>query len=1211
MNLEPEKERLQLDLESLGNPMAGVLIQTAPDSNSNNTMLTEHLHSDHLPNDFLRKLFDEICGGGKPDDLQSVTTALETQNFNEEQISQELIPLDGLYVSQKTTSGINEIIVHKIETDVKIKAAAPNKVYYVTEKGVLKDNFDQLLYDYDNKHDWLETSLPEIFECQSVTQYGWSTSKMVLKIYLEKILLQYHERSAPIRVLWKTLEDKIAEFKTLALKQRIAFFDQAGAIDEKIEEIKKMQEVVDYIHKTWQQIKAHRKLYGVEGPEDLPKKLIVRKFTNKDSKQDFMIDLVDLNKEEPKTDNPFAKTAKSPQQPSPGIRLRIKIYLDEKLVWVGEPVDLKTEALLGTEINLILSKRPQILKFEIFERRVFWRMIDSVQMFVPYKNVLSEKLLTDSKKDIKFKKLKPIKEIERLKKLMSVNALDPASDAKADVKKDGQTGEQANANNSANNNILEGASQTKDDMEIIRKNRTSHIEEEFSGRLSMILRIIAFGSKRNEPLSTVKSIVSKCRKYDEHWVSSLPDVNDPRLRSNQVRTETEAMKKLKITDRMFKNWDFDSIRQNIIRFNKSSKIKLRVPLSHEEFLENPNLLSEIQKLMDEVTKQRQEQLTLDQIYEPTVDRDADNYLDKNIIKDQKEIYTKIKELNIRNKNLKQKSKLQLKDIISEFVFDIDRFSFIDIVSELFQQRRKFKPVIKKGKPISIVQSKHFAVVINVFRGVNMPTRTFQTSALNNRSIQLLQTNTMANNSYFQNSRYMMGGRMNNTMMHKVAPKYSSEGNNNLYLRINTNFRKNYQLWESEAVNGTDPSWNFHIEQEITIDPVHSNHYTQVQDLLGDITISVFDDVCTAENKVMSRKMVLLIEKRFLGSLKFKTIDILKNGGVSGTFRMIKPLMIFGYAHQSPMAKLPALINAHLPAKANMDINRDTNQFNDFYARHALVNDRPNYLIQDNQSQMHQNEIAETKSQRAAEGESDLFGEIINPFVHTLLDLRISIDPLIKFDADFWEPNQDSGLMEEIDVGVKSMIESDHNNLERVRNFLKLLKARRVEERCRLLFETSQGEAAVMNKLLDSDAGRSIIDSNFDIIDVHSYKKLAYFVSLIPNEEPERDRENLILNNQEILIARKARNVEKAFLLANYFIAISKTMKTQDVNSVWVVFGLNQIGRKTACVLRKNKDLFELWNSETAESLVFKQVRLSGFIEHQALWPLQHPKWQKD
>lgn len=58
-----------------------------------------------------------------------------------------------------------------------------------------------------------------------------------------------------------------------------------------------------------------------------------------------------------------------------------------------------------------------------------------------------------------------------------------------------------------------------------------------------------------------------------------------------------------------------------------------------------------------------------------------------------------------------------------------------------------------------------------------------------------------------------------------------------------------------------------------------------------------------ENKVVSRKMVLLLEKWFLGNLKLSTIDVIWNGGVYGVFRISKPIVIFGYSNITDLKKI--------------------------------------------------------------------------------------------------------------------------------------------------------------------------------------------------------------------------------------------------------------------------------------------------------------------
>ena len=74
---------------------------------------------------------------------------------------------------------------------------------------------------------------------------------------------------------------------------------------------------------------------------------------------------------------------------------------------------------------------------------------------------------------------------------------------------------------------------------------------------------------------------------------------------------------------------------------------------------------------------------------------------------------------------------------------------------------------------------------------------------------------------------------------------------------------------------------------------------------------------------------------------------------------------------------------------------------------------------------------------------------------------------------------------------------------------------------------------MITRFIDNEASEKLFGKEFDIINEESYKKIAHFISLIP-QDTQRENGQFILNLQEILNYRKCTNEEKAFLLVNYF-----------------------------------------------------------------------------
>jgi hypothetical protein len=121
------------------------------------------------------------------------------------------------------------------------------------------------------------------------------------------------------------------------------------------------------------------------------------------------------------------------------------------------------------------------------------------------------------------------------------------------------------------------------------------------------------------------------------------------------------------------------------------------------------------------------------------------------------------------------------------------------------------------------------------------------------------------------------------------------------------------------------------------------------------------------------------------------------------------------------------------------------------------------------------------------------------------------------------------------------------------------------------------------------------------LDTHCYKKLAYLTSLIEGEDEGRAPENLTLNNQQIMDCRTVTCLERAILLANFFIAANRYMGTPlDIS---LLMGLNSFGQRTVLVLRRMDSFWQLWNPSTADCLSFKQVPIQtglfGFLGGQA------------
>lgn len=72
--------------------------------------------------------------------------------------------------------------------------------------------------------------------------------------------------------------------------------------------------------------------------------------------------------------------------------------------------------------------------------------------------------------------------------------------------------------------------------------------------------------------------------------------------------------------------------------------------------------------------------------------------------------------------------------------------------------------------------------------------------------------------------------------------------------------------------------------------------------------------------------------------------------------------------------------------------------------------------------------------------------------------------------------------------------------------------------------------------------------------------------------------------QQILEYKNANSEEKAFFLANFFIALDK--KLQINSKIMVLYGKDQLSKNIHLVLRKETSHFEIWNPIDADLISF-------------------------
>lgn len=83
---------------------------------------------------------------------------------------------------------------------------------------------------------------------------------------------------------------------------------------------------------------------------------------------------------------------------------KIVVRVDGKRVYNTGTIRLTDLQHISQELTLFLKAKPSSLTFDFYERKLVWKLIDSKTVPIPYKQVRDERLITDTRLRIPFKR---------------------------------------------------------------------------------------------------------------------------------------------------------------------------------------------------------------------------------------------------------------------------------------------------------------------------------------------------------------------------------------------------------------------------------------------------------------------------------------------------------------------------------------------------------------------------------------------------------------------------------------------------------------------------------------------------------------------------------------------------------------------------------------------------------------------------------------
>lgn len=1168
-------------------------------SDSNGLLFTQAARYFH--DDFEKDL--QFVFSKKMTELERVNAKLFNQNRKKREKLIDVARNNGIAVQEPDINRFTHKLNQKIEEDIASNLHQVNKKYFLNETGQFVEPFQEII-DVDSRHEIISTSLPDFFDVVQIDKLLHS-ERIIFKLFLDELIMTFSRKFNSIEILFSLLEEKMKKYQDFILINR---FDEKQLTDEI--KLNKAQKLTDKIFQLWKAVKNHKNFNTFSLGKNF-RWLCVKKFKNKFFKDDFVIQWKNIQDDE-NGDNRDLKTANS--NPEFGDRrlskIKLKIFLDETFVYETPAFNVKNQHKVCKEINLILSKRPQFLRFECYEKNIFWNLIDEAQILLSFGGINSEELLSDVKHSVTFiKKTNSMNadskcfEIDNIQNLdFAKNKIDQSNGRNLENEQNQKIVIDQNDSLAKNDQKLnEDGNQTMDSLsKTISKFRALKINEEMSLSLSFVTGFVIASTKNKKTTSQQIDFVKKFEPSKQ--IKETVDVNDPRTAYQTENQLQESISEIKKIDNQIFNAKNVSIRFEILKFNKQFNSSLPVCLSHNDFLNNNNLIFEVETQMQKISKSKKEYTFLQSLEHLLFNSKWKAYFSQKYNDEQIQLSKKIESIILQTfVRQNRKCALEFKEIIREFEFDDSPSTFSIMIANIFKPKRKFKPLVTETMVQGIHEKRKFLLIANFFRGFNFPMRKFKENALNQLQVSTSKQTGLVNQSGLHNLMANLSKHLK-----KSDSQTQKLSQNNLFLKIKTCVGDQIEEFCSDSVTGSDPCWNLHIERAIDLTAVENANFLEVQNYLGEITVLVFDDLQVIDPNDYQNRIVTKIERRFIGSLKVSVIDVVRNGKIFGNFKMLKPIVIFGYHHsrnqnnsyfqskkqfaanefkakESQKAKEVLLNNSiKVEVQKGMQLQNESgfqNQENSGIENNSKVIGQSNVM----QKSLHQ-------TKKMSNTQENAFLDILNPFIFMTLDMRIHVDPIIKFEEKFWCIKSDWTIYNELLHGNYSFIKNDKNKLPLVKSFLDEAQKLKIEERLYLLTETLNGEITLLHNFIDQNVSQSIIDSHFSPFDEFTHKKLAYYVSLIEDEQNVRELQNLTLTNQQVIQGRKARNIEKAFLLANYYLAIEKEPESSHI---FIVIGQNKFGNRVACVMKKQNKYYEIWNPQNAEVIVLKQVSLKA------------------
>jgi hypothetical protein len=1117
--------------------------------------------------------FEKILGeifNRKKTELDRVNAKMNSEAERRREKVQELTRLNGVIVQHNNTSSFCQNLSEKIRMDMFSNLDEANKVFYFDSNAQFKDPFE-MIFDIDSKHEMVESSMPQFFDAVQVDQL-LTDQRLIFRILLDDFSIDFSRSFNSIEVLYSILLDKVAKYHCF-LRNNLS--DLNGK-DDKVK--LKLQRSVFKIHSLWNAIKQHDKFDQFSNSKHF-KRLVAKKFTNKHNKEDFVIEWSDSKQGgELKNQNGRKKELefRNPRT------FKLRIFIDGVFVDETEPFVVTKKISIAREFNLVLSRKPQVLKIECFERFVFWKLVDEQHLMVSVQQVLREEILTDKFQTLRFTHKSAKANLNnRCFDLVNQGAVKIA-DKLIEVVSD-----EDNKQNRAEN-AEQQLDVTQDTVEKeMSKYKMLRLDEETSLSVGLFTGFVI--SRGQEPLSKMKT--NRKRGEELHNKSHRNhDYNDPRSCFSFPKDSNEDLEDLKQRDERIAYSDNPSMRFAVVRFNKQFKSKLPLFLSHKRLAEE-GVMNQLENDMANVSAMKKEFAFLRELKGRLADASFGRYFPDDLLHKQMAVFKRIEASLLRNMHCKNESDApDLGLIVKEFAFDDGPSPFGLLLKELLSPHRKFKPEVRQISSIKIQENKQFALVGNFFKGFNFPIRKSGEASLVGQTRTLIPKRLATLGQ--EKSIPMMGRTVSQSKGNATIPVQMIQ--NNIFVKVVTDFGGFQEVSVSEAVSGSDPSWNFHIEREVDLRGVDEKDFFEVKNHLGSICIHLFDDFQVADNRDFANRIVTKIERRFLCSLSLPVIDILRRGRVAGNFRLAKPVIVFGY--KNTRSQNHNYFGRHDLTQKSKQNQAEFAKRNDlkFANQEIIENKAEEQLPDNNMNGLISSNLAKpnTLGNQHPVTESVML-DILNPFIHTSIDLRINVDPLVRFDSKFWQPKSDFEYHDRLVEGSLKLIGPDRHLLARLQSFLNDAKHRHLEQRVFLLTELLNGEVAFVHHFLHSNPPCALLDSSFDKNDPFVFKKLAYVVSLIQTEENGRELHNVSIDNQAVLDCLKARNCEKAFLLANLMKAVVGSECANDVN---VLIGSDRVGKRVAVVLVSKNSFWEIWNPENSDCIVFQQTSVSkGFF----------------